>query len=69
MLVTARFDLHLDLHLDLHPQNSTCRECAEHLRDSVKIEPFFRFICFIMKKIITLETTKKNNLLLNGSHR
>ena len=47
-----------------HPQNSTCRECAEHLRD-----PFFRFIRFIMKKTITLETTKKNDLLLNGSHR
>ena len=24
-----------------HPQNSTCRECAEHLRDCAKIEPFF----------------------------
>ena len=45
-----------------HPQNSTCRECAEHLRNCAKIEPFFRFIRFI----ITLETTKKNNLLLNG---
>ena len=52
-----------------HPQNSTCRECAEHLRDCTKIEPFFRFIRFIMKKIINLETTKKNDLLLNGSHR
>ena len=52
-----------------HPQNSTCRECAEHLRDCAKIEPFFRFTRFIMKKIITLEITKKNDLLLNGSHR
>ena len=51
-----------------HPLNSTCRECAEHLRDCAKIEPFFRFICFIMRKIIILETTKKNDLLLNGSH-
>ena len=51
------------------PQNSTCRKCAEHLRDCTKIEPFFRFIRFIIKKIITLETTKKNDLLLNGSHR
>ena len=25
-----------------HPQNSTCRECAEHLRDCAKIEPFFQ---------------------------
>ena len=24
------------------PQNSTCRECAEHLRDYAKIEPFFQ---------------------------
>ena len=24
-----------------HPQNSTCRECAEHLRDCAKIESFF----------------------------
>ena len=51
-----------------HLQNSTCRECAEHLRDCAKIEPFFRFICFIMKKIIILETAKKNDLLLKGSH-
>ena len=29
----------------------------------------FRFIRFIMKKIITLQTTKKSNLLLNGSDR
>ena len=34
-----------------YPQNSTCREYAEHLRDCAKIEPFFRFIRFIMKKI------------------
>ena len=52
-----------------HPRDSTCRECAEHLRDCAKIESFFRFIRFIMKKIITLETTKKKDLLLNGSHR
>ena len=49
-----------------HSQNSTCREFTEHLRDCAKI--FFRFTCFIMKKIITLETTKKNDLLLNRSH-
>ena len=42
-----------------HPQNSTCTECAEHLRDFTKFEPFFRFIPFVMKKIITLETTQK----------
>ena len=50
-----------------HSQNSTCREFTKHLRDCAK--NFFRFTCFIMKKIITLETTKKNDLLLNGSHR
>ena len=42
-----------------HPQNITCRECAEDLRDCAKIEPSFRYIGIIMKKIITLETTKK----------
>ena len=52
-----------------YPQNSTCRERVEHLRDFAKIEPFFQIYPFIMKKIITLETTKKNDLLLNGSHR
>ena len=52
-----------------HPQNGTYRELAEHLRNCAKIEPFFRFIHFIMGKVITLETTKKNDLLLNGSHR
>ena len=51
-----------------HPQHTTCRERAEHLRDCAKIEPFFRLIRFIVKKIITLETTKKNDLLSNGSH-
>ena len=47
-----------------HPQSSTCREYAENLRNCAKIEPFFRFIRFIMKKIIPLATTKKNDLLL-----
>ena len=42
-----------------HPQNSTCRECAENLRDCAKIESFFQIFSFIVKKIITLETTKK----------
>ena len=52
-----------------HLQNSSCRECTEHLRDCAKIELFFQIHPFIMKKIITLETTKKNYLLLNRSHR
>ena len=47
-----------------HPQNHTCRECAEHLRDHAKIEPFFRFIRFIMKKIIALETTKNKRFII-----
>ena len=42
-----------------HPQNSTCRECADNLRDCAKIESFFQIFSFIVKKIITLETTKK----------
>ena len=41
------------------PQNNTCREFSEHLTGCAKIEHFLRFMCFIMKKIIILETTKK----------
>ena len=33
-----------------HPQNSTCRECAEHLRDCAKIEPFFQIYLFYHEK-------------------
>ena len=51
------------------PQNSICKVCAEQLSDCAKIEPFFQIYPFIMKKIIMLETTKKNNLSLNGNHR
>ena len=49
-----------------HPQNSTCRECAETTQ---KLSLFFRFIRFIMKKIIALETAKEINVLLSGGHR
>ena len=43
-------------------KKSTCRECAERLRYCTKSNLSFRFIRFIMKNIITLETTKKNDL-------
>ena len=33
-----------------HPQNSACRECAEHLRDCAKIEPFFWIYLFYYEK-------------------
>ena len=33
-----------------HSQNSTCRECAEHLRDCAKIEPFFQIYPFYHEK-------------------
>ena len=52
-----------------HPQKSTCRECAEHLRDCAKIERFFQIYPFYHEKVIILENTKKNDLSLNGSHR
>ena len=29
-----------------HPQNSTCRECAEYLKDCAKIEPSFQIYPF-----------------------
>ena len=33
-----------------HPQKSTCRECAEHLRECAKIEPFFQIYLFYHEK-------------------
>ena len=33
-----------------HSQNSTCRECAEHLRYCAKIEPFFQIYPFYHEK-------------------
>ena len=51
-----------------HPQNSTCRERAEHLRDCVKNRAFFQINLFYDEKDNFLETTKKNDLLLNGSY-
>ena len=33
-----------------HPQNSNCRECAEHLRDCAKIELFFSDLSVLLWK-------------------
>ena len=33
-----------------HAQNSTCQECAEHLRDYAKIGPFFQIYLFYHEK-------------------
>ena len=33
-----------------YPQNSTCRELSEHLRDCAKIEPFFPIYPFYHEK-------------------
>ena len=54
-----------------HPQNSTCRECAEHLRDCAKIELFLQIYPFYHEKDHRdyLRDYKENDLLLNGSHR
>ena len=52
-----------------HPQNSTCRECAENLRDCAKIEPFFQIYQLYHEKDHYLRDYKENDLLLNGSHR
>ena len=43
-----------------HPQNSACRECAEHLRDCAKIEPFFWIYLFYHEKDHYLRGYKKN---------
>ena len=51
-----------------HPQNISCRECAK-IEPAQKLNIFLRFIRFIMKRTITLETTKENDFLLNGGHR
>ena len=52
-----------------HPQNSTCRESAEHLRDCKKVECFFQIYPFYCEKDHYLRDYKEKQLLLNGSHR
>ena len=47
-----------------HPQNSTCRECAEHLRDCAKIEPFFQIDTFYYEKDHYLRDYKENLFII-----
>ena len=46
-----------------HPQNSTCRECAEHLRDCSKIEPFFQIYPFYYEKDYYLRDYKGKRII------
>ena len=47
-----------------HPQNSTCRECAEHLRDCAKIEPFFQIYPFYHEKDYYLIDYKEKRFII-----
>ena len=47
-----------------HPQNSTCRECAEHLRDCAKIEPFFQIYPFYHEKDYYLTDYKEKRFII-----
>ena len=49
-----------------HPQNSTCRECAEHLREGAKIEPFFQIYLFYHKKDYYLRNYKEKRFIIKG---
>ena len=48
----------------IHPQNSACRECAEHLRDCVKIETFFRIYPFYQEKDHYLRDCKEKRFII-----
>ena len=47
-----------------HPQNSTCRECAEHLRDCAKFEPFFQIYPFYHEKDHYLRDYKEKRFII-----
>ena len=47
-----------------HPQISTCRECAEHLRECAKIEPFFQIFLFYHEKDHYLRDYKEKRLII-----
>ena len=47
-----------------HPQNSTCRECAEHLRDCAKIEPIFQIYRFYHEKDYYLRDYKEKCFII-----
>ena len=45
-------------------QNSTCRECAEHLRDCTKIELFFQIYPFYHEKDHYLRNCKEKRFII-----
>ena len=47
-----------------HPQNSTCRECAELLRDCKKIESFFQIYPFYHEKDHDLRDYKEKRFII-----
>ena len=47
-----------------HPQNSTCTECAEHLRECAKIEPFFQIYPFYHEKDYYLRDYKEKRFII-----
>ena len=47
-----------------HPQNSTCREYAEHLRDCAKIEPFFQIYPFYHEKDYYFRDYKEKRFII-----
>ena len=47
-----------------HPQNITCRECAEHIRDCAKSEPFFQIYPFYHEKDHYLRDYKEKTLII-----
>ena len=47
-----------------HPQNSTCRECAEHLIDCAKLEPFFQICPFYHEKYNYFRDYKEKRFII-----
>ena len=47
-----------------HPQNSTCRECAEDLKDCAKIEPRFQIYPFYHEKDHHLRDYKEKQFII-----
>ena len=47
-----------------HPQNSTCRECTEHLRDCAKIERFFQIYLFYHENDHYLRDYKEKGFII-----
>ena len=47
-----------------HPQNSTCRECADQLRDCAKVEPYFQIYLFYHEKDYYLRDYKEKRFII-----